>query len=264
MLPTLTYQSTGQGLPLVFIHGWGFNSAVWQPLKDQLSDHYQVITIDLPGFGSNINCHLDDYSLENISKLITASINHPAIYIGWSLGGLVATHIALHYSSQVQGLITVASSPYFIEQINEDSTIWPGIKKQVLQLFYQQLQENIKNTLTNFLKIQAMGSANTREDIKQLQRLLFKYPMPSQYTLTHALTLLETTDLRKQLHNIKLPFLRLYGRLDSLVPQASIPLIDQLSPQSEHYVFAKASHAPFISHRDEFISQLTRWLTKHF
>jgi len=34
-----------------------------------------------------------------------------AIWVGWSLGGLVATHMALHHADYVSKLVTVASSP---------------------------------------------------------------------------------------------------------------------------------------------------------
>ena len=264
MMKTLTYQSSGQGLALVFIHGWGLNSAIWQPLKEKLLPHYQIITIDLPGFGANRNVQLHDYSLANVSQLIANSINQPAVYVGWSLGGLVASYIALHHSNKVKGLITVASSPYFIEEKVQGEVLWYGIKKPVLQGFYQQLEENIEKTLTGFLKIQAMGSPNIRQDIKQLQSLVLQYPTPTKQTLAKSLCLLETTDLRQQLKNIQQPFLRLYGRLDSLVPKKSIALIDQLAPQSEHYIFEHASHAPFISHPEIFQTQLTQWLALYF
>ena len=49
-----------------------------------------------------------------------------------------------------------------------------------------------------------------------------------------------------------MPFLRLYGYLDGLVPRKVVPMLDKLWPHSESYIFAKAAHAPFISHPVEF------------
>jgi pimeloyl-[acyl-carrier protein] methyl ester esterase len=37
------------------------------------------------------------------------------------------------------------------------------------------------------------------------------------------------------------------------VPKAAIPLLDDLYPASRSVALNKASHAPFISHPDEFI-----------
>jgi len=256
MSSSLVFNSIGQGQPLVLIHGWGLNSGVWRPLAEKLSLHYQVITIDLPGFGLNTTHPLQTYTLAHVSEQITNAINTPAIYIGWSLGGLVATDIALNYPEKVQALVTIGSSPCF----EEKQESWPGIKPSVLQLFHQQLSNDIKKTLDNFLKIQAMGSPHIRQDIKQLHDLIMAYPLPSQDTLEQSLRLLSSEDLRSQLINIRLPFLRLYGKLDSLVPKTAIAHINQLSPNSEYYIFDKASHAPFISHFDEFFQKLKQWI----
>lgn len=44
-----------------------------------------------------------------------------AIWLGWSLGGLVASQIALTHPERVQALVTVASSPCFSARDE-----WPG------------------------------------------------------------------------------------------------------------------------------------------
>lgn len=41
----------GQGMPLVLFHGWGFDSQIWQPIIPYLKPKYQIILVDLPGFG---------------------------------------------------------------------------------------------------------------------------------------------------------------------------------------------------------------------
>jgi pimeloyl-[acyl-carrier protein] methyl ester esterase len=89
-----------------------------------------------------------------------------------------------------------------------------------------------------------------------------QYPLPSKTTLDDSLALLETVDLRNQLQQITLPFFQLYGRLDSLVPKTIPALVSELNPTSEQHIFLQASHAPFISHFDEFIEALTQWLEK--
>ncbi|WP_281559254.1 pimeloyl-ACP methyl ester esterase BioH [Thalassomonas sp. RHCl1] len=259
MAERLAITSRGTGIPLVFIHGWGFNSGIWQPLVEQLADVFTVITVDLPGFGNNADNIPDDYNLEEIARLVQAGVGRPAIYAGWSLGGLVATDIALNFPQQVLGLVTIASSPCFIEKDD-----WPGIKPKLLSGFHQQLSENIENTIESFLKIQAMGSPHLRQDLKEIHRLVMQYPLPGRKTLDDSLSLLESSDRRNQLADIRCPFIRLYGRNDVLVPKSIYPLMEVLAPQSEVMVFEGASHAPFISHQDEFCRQLKTWLVKHF
>jgi len=253
---------------LVLIHGWGLNSAVWQPFIDSLPgsffDRFNIVTIDLPGFGKNINQKMHPYSIANICHYIVSTIKDPAVYLGWSLGGLIATEMALSYPEKVLGLVTIASSPYFLEEKNhnteETQLIWPGIKAKVLGSFHHQLQVDIQKTITNFLKIQAMGSPHIVQDINKISELVFQYAMASKTTLEQSLKLLESSDYRKQLNSIRQPFLRLYGDADSLVPKAVIEQVEHLAPTSDCYRFKQASHAPFISHLDDFKLVLTRWL----
>lgn len=259
-------------IPLVLIHGWGLNSAVWQPfiqsLPNDFTDVFYIITLDLPGYGINVDKALSDYSLANICQHMATTIKQPAIYLGWSLGGLVATEMALSYPEQVLALITVASSPRFTEDRREQEgvsqALWPGIKPDVLAAFHQQLLVDTKKTISGFLKIQAMGSPHIRQDIKQITRLIFQHEMANKTTLDQSLTLLESSDFRSRLQDITQPFLRLYGDTDNLVPKAVIAHITKLAKNSEQYIFKQASHAPFISHADDFKQILSNWLVARF
>jgi len=251
--------------PIVLLHGWGLNSGVWQPLLELFNQdnkhNFQVITVDLPGFGCNSGVNIEPYSLANICHHIEQVIGQPAIYLGWSLGGLIATEMALKYPEKVLALITVASSPYFVEQTKHD---WPGIKESVLDSFHSQLSQDTAKTISGFLKIQAMGSPHIRQDLKLITQLVMSQALPSQKTLTDSLALLSHCDLRQKLSSIRQPFLRLYGRNDSLVPKGVVTNINQLVPDSDQHIFEHASHAPFISHLSDFHLVLTRWLESNF
>jgi pimeloyl-[acyl-carrier protein] methyl ester esterase len=258
---------------LVLLHGWGLNSGVWQPFIESLKASLalntvfslKVITVDLPGFGLNAKNGVTPYTLHDVANKVFDSvqktINEPAIFMGWSLGGLVATQIAHQFPEKVAGLITVASTPYFVaEQVNENNTDWPGIKKSVLKSFHNQLQNDIEKTIKGFLKIQAMGSSSLRRDIKHLTELIMAYDLPTKETLENSLALLDSCDLRTVLSEINVPILQLYGQTDGLVPKQVIPLIKTITPTSKQVIFPKASHAPFISHLDDFTKVLLDWL----
>ncbi len=265
------YSAEPNSIPVVLIHGWGLNSAVWQPLIIKLTAEFRarfhIITVDLPGFGENHVTKIQPYSLANIAKQIDNVIEQPAIYLGWSLGGLVATEIALAYPDKVLGLITVASSPRFLEEVMTKSgqeITWPGIKPEVLKAFHQQLHVDTKKTIKGFLKIQAMGSPHIRDDIKQISQLVMQHQLPNKATLDDSLSLLESSDYRDKLAEVKQPFLRLYGSADSLVPKAVINRVASKATQSNQHIFEQASHAPFISHLDDFNKVLTAWLVEQF
>jgi pimeloyl-ACP methyl ester carboxylesterase len=49
----LAHDRRGSGPPLVLLHGLGSRRQVWDPLLTELTRHYEVITVDLPGFGES-------------------------------------------------------------------------------------------------------------------------------------------------------------------------------------------------------------------
>ncbi|MGB2427761.1 MAG: pimeloyl-ACP methyl ester esterase BioH [Alteromonas sp.] len=236
---------------LVMLHGWGLNSGVWHSVIPPLTEHFTVITIDLPGFGTNSEHLPEDYSLGNICDWVAQCVPKDSVVLGWSMGGLVAQYMAQHWSHKVKRLIVVASTPCF-EQKND----WQGIKPKVLSAFEQQLEADFGKTLARFLAIQALGSPSAKADIKQIQRHVRKFPAPSPIALLAGLQLLSSVDLRDSLAAITCPTLRLYGRLDSLVPADSIDKITALQPNCESQIIQHAAHAPFISHPNEWLESL--------
>lgn len=252
--------SQGSGKALVLLHGWGMNSAVFSEFLPFLADELHVTRICLPGFGQNSDILPADYSIENLAALVSESVPDGVIVAGWSLGGLVAQQLALSYPHKIAGLITMASSPCFVSNGS-----WKGIEPDVLQGFQRQLARDYEKTLDRFLAIQAMGSATAKQDVKLIRQQLGELPSPAEEALAAGLALLESVDLRGMIGRISQPTLRLYGRLDSLVPTSSIDRIHELHPGADTVVMPHAAHAPFISHPRQtadillnFINNLTR------
>ncbi|QSX37159.1 pimeloyl-ACP methyl ester esterase BioH [Shewanella sedimentimangrovi] len=244
----------GDGPPLVLLHGWGMNGKVFSPLQQALSK-YKVHCVDLPGFGLSPAIKGD---LDAWVDALMAMAPADAVWAGWSLGGLVATRAAQRHPQRLAGLITIASSPCFMAREQE---AWPGIAPKVLAQFEAELQQDLPRTIERFLAIQAMGSDSAREDIKRIKELVLSRPLPQASALAQGLSMLEQVDLRPGLATMDLPWLRIWGRLDGLVPRR---MMGQLPSNSitEDKILAKASHAPFISHGDEFVLCVTDWLDR--
>ncbi|WP_240615515.1 pimeloyl-ACP methyl ester esterase BioH [Alteromonas facilis] len=236
---------------LVLLHGWGLNSGVWQEAICDLVTDFDVVTVDLPGFGINAETLPEDYSLENIANMLAPCVPQDSILLGWSMGGLIAQHIAIENKVKLKGLISLASTPCFAERDD-----WHGIKRPVLAAFEKQLEFDFGKTLARFLAIQALGSPSAKSDIKAIQHSINEYPQPSHVALMDGLNLLSTVDLRDRISQIGCPTLRLYGRLDSLVPIDGVERIQALQPHSISQIFPHAAHAPFISHRSMWVTAL--------
>ena len=144
---------------LVLLHGWGLNHAVWQQLLPQLTGQFSVLTPDLPGFGLAAN-YPEPYRLADVAAMVAGQIPSGSLVVGWSLGGLVATQIALDYPEKVRAFALVASSPCFVAGDN-----WPGMAPLVLRQFAAALAKDVALTIDRFLAIQALGSDTARQEI---------------------------------------------------------------------------------------------------
>ncbi|GAA0792772.1 MULTISPECIES: pimeloyl-ACP methyl ester esterase BioH [Pseudomonadati] len=253
--PRLHINTIGDGQDIVLLHGWGVNGAVFEPLKQALSQ-YRAHYVDLPGFGDSpmIEGDINDWA-----TALSQQLPNNAIWLGWSLGGLVATQIALRFPDKIKALITVASSPCFMAQTTEIPQPWPGIASEVIGQFSTQLHQNLPKTVERFLAIQAMGSETAKADILKIKSLVLAKPLPCEASLQQGLDMLAEVDLRDQLPNITRPWLRVWGKLDGLVPRRSINMLTK-NTNMEDVILAKASHSPFISHTNLFIEHINHWL----
>lgn len=245
----------GQGEDLILLHGWGLNAAVWQKVSSALAQGYRVHALDLPGFGdSEWRTEFEDIGqvATRLDQYLSDQCSGPATVLGWSLGGLLATLLALQSPQKVKRLHTLASSPCFVRQEN-----WPGIPESVLVDFKQQLNDDFMATIKRFLSVQAMGSPSARQDVKLLRQQLLQKPAPHPEALEAGLNWLQHIDLREQIALIEVPWWRSYGRLDTLVP---VQVSQQLTsaPDNQHiWIFDNSAHAPFLNQFKDFIDMLS-------
>ncbi|NQZ09097.1 MAG: pimeloyl-ACP methyl ester esterase BioH, partial [Algicola sp.] len=215
----------------------------------ELERNFDVHCIDLPGFGFNNGVKLADYTLSALAEIIAPLCPQDSILAGWSLGGLIASNIALNYPKKVASLCLIASSPCFVTQPD-----WQGIEPAVLQQFSQDLTRDANKTIGRFLAIQSMGSESARKDAKLLKKAIFNRPSADIEALIGGLKILENSDLRSVLNTLKMPIKGIYGQRDTLVAKTSIVKLADSLANFEYLILNKASHAPFISHQQDFIT----------
>lgn len=230
---TIHIHITGSGKPLVLFHGWGFDGQIWQSVLPRLP-HYQVFCVDLPGFGLTPLMDWETFKTNLLSQL-----PERFILAGWSLGGLLATRLAIDTPSRVSYLLNVASSPYFIQE-----DIWPGVQRQVFSEFYQQLQDNAHQVLSEFLSLQLPKNATLCLHIQEMSGLAW------------GLEVLLNWDLRPELTHLSMPVTYLFGRLDAIVSRRLLPVMRERYPAFHYRLVDKAAHAIFLSHPEEFVRAL--------
>lgn len=255
-MTTLYWQTIAQNKPdLVLLHGWGLNAQVWHSIEMRLGSQFQLHFVDLPGYGRSQG--FSAMSLQQMADIVWQQMPKNAILLGWSLGGLVASKIAIDHPQDVKALISVASSPCF--SANEE---WPGIKPSVLQGFEYQLAQDFQRTVERFLALQTLGTDSARQDTRLLKSVVLEQPMPTVEVLNGGLEILRTEDLRQPLMCSKVPMLRIYGYLDGLVPRKTAQLLDEQMPESKSVIMRNAAHAPFISHPDQFCQIIEEFIAQ--
>ncbi len=98
-MTTLAYTRCGAGAPLVLLHGLGTCRQSWEPVIGDLSDQFDVIAVDLPGFGDSKRLPPEveptpTALAEAVAELLDdLHITAPHV-VGHSLGGWVALELA--------------------------------------------------------------------------------------------------------------------------------------------------------------------------
>jgi esterase len=118
----LNHQITGEGEPLIILHGLFGMLQNWNNPSKALSQEYQVIAVDLRNHGRSP--HRDEISYELMAEDIINLMDHlelPSAHIlGHSMGGKVAMQLALHRPERIQKLIIVDIAPVLYTPHHDD------------------------------------------------------------------------------------------------------------------------------------------------
>lgn len=235
---------------LVLVHGWGVNRCVWCPIADALANRYQVIAADLPGYGEHSALDGTD-SLLTMAEAVADSVTSPAVWIGWSLGGMVAMQAAMCRPSQVIQLILVGSTAKFVADRQ-----WPhGVSADDMDRFCRDLATDYDAALIRFLLLQSAQLGRSRKLFRQLGASIAACGAPDRGVLECSLEILKSSDLRPLLSRVTVPTHVIHGRFDRLVPPAAAQYLADRIPNAR-LSWLPGGHAPFVTHSQEFVSLL--------
>ena len=109
----LNYQEAGSGEPVVMLHGGGPGASGWSNFSrniEAIAKQYRVLLLDQPGFGHSDKPKLSGPLGETFAGIAKGFLDVLKIpkshFLGNSMGGLVATKLALMYPSYVESACT--------------------------------------------------------------------------------------------------------------------------------------------------------------
>jgi len=251
MRAPIALHTSGAGPDLVLVHGWGMHAGVWDDVVPALSRNHRVTCIDLPGHGASPGDA--EFDLPHLRDWLAEAVPVPAVWVGWSLGGLAALDLALHRPERVRGLVLVAAPVRFLRAPD-----WPdAVAPEVLEQFAAGLAQDYRGTLMRFLALQTRGAADGRDALRRLRESWVAVQPPRPRALRSGLALLRDTDLRDALPRLACPMLALAGERDTLVPPAAAAALAAAVPDGRLEMVKGAGHAPFLSDPDGFVRQVS-------
>jgi pimeloyl-[acyl-carrier protein] methyl ester esterase len=251
---TVFVDVVGRGPNLTMLHGWGLNGAVWNGVRDALSERYTLHIIDLPGHGYSQGAAIS--TLGAMADAVANAMPKRSHLLGWSMGGLVALELARRHHARIDRLALVAATPSFLQRDGWAHAVLPA----VLSDFAARLSRDAAATIKSFLALQVLYQPNMRDTMAALQQAVSARGSPDSAAFAAGLEILRSTDLRSQLPNIVQPSLVMQGDRDALTPEPAGRWLAAALPDARYVMVAKAAHAPFLSHRDRFMTELGSFL----
>jgi len=110
----LFYTVSGQGEPIIFLHGNGQDHTVFKALSKKMSGEYTVYAIDNRDHGQSSRVKFLDYhsKMEDVAAFIEQlELQKPIVY-GFSDGGIIGLLLAIYYPDKLSKLIISGANTY--------------------------------------------------------------------------------------------------------------------------------------------------------
>lgn len=240
---TLVRHRAGGGEPLVLLHGVGESAVGWRPISEALSRHYDVIALDLPGFGDSpeLPAHVEPTAaaladaVERAMDDLRITDFHVA---GYSLGARVALELAAR--GRVRSVVAISpdglGTP--MERIYQAIALMGG--RSLASLLAPIATPLTATGAGRALFFAIERSRPWRLTAKDARHLLLNFANAPAYRDTVRTTMF---DVPMRLDRIGCPVLIMQGTADPLVPMQS-PRFLAFVPHAELRWLPGLSHVP--------------------
>ena len=235
-------EDTGNGAPLVLVHGFLGSSDMWRPQINFFKDNFRVVVPALPGFGKS-NTINSCNSIECMAKAILYSLEKKKIkkfnLIGHSMGGMIVQEIAKLAGEKILKLICYGTGPR--------GNI-PGR--------FETIDESRKQLKINGLKDTAYRIAKTWFIKEENANYFYLCEEAGKQTSIEAadngLVAMKNWNGVKDLKNIKNETLIIWGDQDKAYNLDQVKTLNDNIPNSELKIIKGCSHNVHLEKPDKF------------
>ncbi len=231
----ISYSNVGQGTPLVLIHAFPTDQRLWTPQQEGLKKNFQVITLDLWGFGNSSVMNNKAITMQmyadEVKELLDQLHIQKAIIGGESMGGYVALAFLEHYPKNVQGLILSDT-----QAIADTAEI--KVKRETTA------SEILKQGSSNFIKgfiPKALSPAASEQTKATLQLILKTQKATAMAAALRGMAVRHDTS-KLLADNNDLPILIITGKEDTLITPYQSANMHALAKTSRLVVIPNAGH----------------------
>lgn len=238
----------GRGAPLLFLHGAG-GVPVWLPFHDKLSEQFELLVPDHPGFGASDTPpwlkNIGDAALYYLDLVDALNLGKVHV-VGTSLGGWIAAEAAVRNCSPFATMTLIAPAGLRVTGVPAgDPFIWSP-EEHARNLYHDQ----------SFAE-RALAVPMTPElaDLQIKNRFAFARLawQPRLYN----------PDLERWLHRIKTPVQLVWGNDDKLLPAAYAQSWLNALPKARLLPIPDCGHLPQVERPDEVVSAIRSFIREN-
>jgi 3-oxoadipate enol-lactonase len=250
----IAYTDDGKGPPLVLLHAFGTDSALWQPQVQALRGRSRAIAVDLRGFGLSGSTDGGPVDVDRYADDVAALLNGlgitQAVVGGISLGGYVALALAQRHSHLLRGLLLA----------NTRAGADTETAKTARMTLVQAIRQHGSAAVVQHYGDRQFGPSATAQ-VLQTARAMTLRQQP-QAMISALLGMARRPDRSAVLARIAVPALIISGTDDTLIPSSESKFMHQRIAGSTFIDIAGAGHLSNLDKPQEFNLAVNEFLER--
>jgi 3-oxoadipate enol-lactonase len=251
----LSYDRIGDGIPILFIHGYPLSRKIWDAQKNGLADIASVISIDLRGHGES-DPFDPPYSMDLLAEdckhlLDEEKITSQVVVCGLSMGGYVTLALFRKYPHIFKGVIltsTRSGADSAEGRASRDSSI-KNVREHGVPFIADSMLPKLVSPQTPSTKPELM---------KDVRNIMLQSSVPGVIGALQGMR--DRPDSTPLLAQIRFPVLIIHGVDDQLIPLSEAENVHQSISGSHLAAIPGAGHLPNMEQPDLYNQAVRQFL----